>query len=108
MSINLSKGGSINLSKEDSSLTEVMVGLGWDVNSYDSGNGSKIEFDLDASAFCLGPDGKCAEDRDMVFYNKEYSVHPSGAVKHMGDNRTGDGDGDDESFKIIGRIGRYR
>jgi tellurium resistance protein TerD len=100
MSINLSKGGSINLSKEDSSLTEVMVGLGWDINGYDSGNGSKVNFDLDASAFCLGPDGKCTEDHDMVFYNKDFSTHPSGAVKHLGDNRTGDGDGDDEQIMV--------
>lgn len=100
MSINLSKGGSINLSKEDASLNEVLVGLGWDVNEYDSGNGQKVNFDLDATAFCVGADGKCTEDRDMVFYNAPFNEHPSGAVKYMGDNRTGDGDGDDEQILV--------
>lgn len=94
MSINLSKGGSINLSKEDPSLTQVIAGLGWDVNKYDTGT----DFDLDASAFCLDANDKCASEKDFVFYGA--TDHYSGAVKHMGDNRTGEGEGDDEQIMV--------
>ncbi len=94
MPINLSKGQKVSLSKEAPGMTHVMVGLGWDTNRYDGGN----DFDLDASVFLTGVSGKCESDKDFIFYgNKE---HPSGAVKHMGDNRTGDGEGDDEQIFV--------
>ena len=87
MPINLSKGQKISLSKEAPGLKKIMVGLGWDTNKYDGGQ----DFDLDASAFLAGANGKCTSDQDFVFYGN--LEHPSGSVKHMGDNRTGDGEG---------------
>ena len=94
MPINLSKGQKISLSKEAPGLKKIMVGLGWDTNKYDGGQ----DFDLDASAFLAGANGKCMSDQDFVFYGN--LEHPSGSVKHMGDNRTGDGEGDDEQIFI--------
>jgi tellurium resistance protein TerD len=93
MSINLQKGGNANLSKEVKGLSKIRVGLGWDVRKTD-GDG----FDLDASAFLLGSNGKCKDDKDFVFYNNLKSGCES--VKHTGDNRTGAGDGDDESLLV--------
>jgi tellurium resistance protein TerD len=71
-----------------------MVGLGWDTNKYDGGS----DFDLDTAAFLLDDSGKVKSDADFVFYNN--LNHASGSVTHMGDNLTGDGDGDDEQIKI--------
>jgi tellurium resistance protein TerD len=71
------------------------VGLGWDARSTDG-----QDFDLDASAFLLLASGKCRNDHDMVYYNEAYLKHPEGSVTHTGDNRTGQGDGDDESIKV--------
>ena len=72
----------------------MVVGLGWDVNKYDGGN----DFDLDTSVFLLTENGKVASDADFVFYNN--TTGGNGSVVHSGDNRTGDGDGDDESVII--------
>ncbi len=94
MPINLSKGQKVDLTKGNPGLKNIMVGLGWDVNSFDSG----ADFDLDVSAFLCGSNGKCPNDKDFIFYGN--LVHPSEAVKHMGDNLTGEGDGDDEQIQI--------
>lgn len=94
MSINLQKGQRIDLTKTNPGLTRVIVGLGWDINRYDGGH----DFDLDASAFLTDGNGKVIKDEDFIFYNN--LVHPSGCVEHTGDNRTGEGDGDDEQIKI--------
>lgn len=94
MSINLSKGQKINLTKDNPGLKKIMVGLGWDTNRYDGG----YDFDLDASAFMIGANGKVNNDLDFVFYNN--LEHPSGGIIHTGDNRTGEGDGDDEAIII--------
>ena len=94
MAINLSKGQKIDLTKGNPGLTKIMVGLGWDVNAFDSG----ADFDLDAAAFMTGANGKCPTEMEFVFYNN--LEHQSGSVKHMGDNLTGEGDGDDEQIKI--------
>ena len=94
MAINLSKGQKISLSKENPGLSKIMVGLGWDVNSFDSG----ADFDLDASAFLLDAGGKCRGPEDFVYFGN--LKHSSGAVKHMGDNLTGEGEGDDEQIEI--------
>lgn len=93
MAISLSKGGNVSLSKESPGLDEVMVGLGWDVRATDG-----QDFDLDASAFLLKGDGKVRSDGDFCFYNNK---DIGGAVVHQGDNRTGEGDGDDEQIKIV-------
>ena len=91
MAINLQKGQRVSL---DNSMKLALVGLGWDTNRYDGG----ADFDLDASAFLLGENGKLLRDEDFVFYNNMSAR--DGAVVHTGDNRTGDGDGDDEVIMI--------
>ena len=91
MAINLQKGQRVNL---DSTLKMALVGLGWDTNRYDGG----YDFDLDASAFLLGANGKCLRDEDFVFYNNLNGR--DGAVVHQGDNLTGEGEGDDEVIII--------
>ena len=93
MGVSLQKGGNVNLSKEAPGLAEVTVGLGWDVRATDG-----AEFDLDASAFLLKGDGKVRGDTDFIFYNNTKST--DGAVEHTGDNRTGAGEGDDESVNV--------
>jgi len=94
MPINLSKGQKVDLTKGNPRLKNIMVGLGWDVNAFDSG----ADFDLDAAAFMLGENGKCPTEKEFVFYGN--LEHGSGAVKHMGDNLTGEGDGVDEQIKV--------
>ena len=87
--INLEKGQRVNVD-----LPKFTIGLGWDTNSSSTGSA----FDLDASVFMLGENRKIINDDYFVFYNNLKS--PDGAVEHTGDNRTGEGDGDDESIKI--------
>ena len=94
MAISLSKGEKISLTKEAPGLNNILVGLGWDTNKYDGG----YDFDLDASVFLLGENKKVTSDSDLIFFNNK--KHSSGSVEHMGDNRTGEGDGDDEVVKI--------
>lgn len=94
MGINLTKGQRIDLTKTNPGLTKAIIGLGWDTNRYSGGH----DFDLDASAFLTDENGKAQQDLDFVFYNN--LVHPSGGVEHTGDNRTGEGDGDDEQIII--------
>ena len=94
MPINLSKGQKVDLTKGNPGLNNIMIGLGWDVNAFDSG----AAFDLDASAFMMGANGKCTTEKEFVFYGN--LTHPSESVKHMGDNLTGEGDGDDEQIQI--------
>ncbi|WP_027422262.1 TerD family protein [Lachnobacterium bovis] len=94
MPINLSKGQKIDLTKEKPSLHKIRVGLGWDVNEFDTGG----SFDLDASAFLAGSNGKCSQETDFIFYGN--LEHPSKAVVHTGDNRTGEGEGDDEVINV--------
>ena len=91
MAINLQKGQRVSL---DNSMKLALVGLGWDTNRYDGG----YDFDLDASVFLLGSNGKLLRDEDFVFYNNLNGR--DGAVVHTGDNLTGDGDGDDEVIMI--------
>lgn len=94
MAISLAKGQKVDLTKGNAGLKKLLVGLGWDTNKYDGGGA----FDLDAAAFLLGANGKVLSDSDFVFYNN--LKHSSGSVEHMGDNLTGDGDGDDEQIKV--------
>ena len=94
MPISLQKGQKVDLTKGNPTLKHVLVGLGWDVNRYDGG----FAFDLDASAFLLGANGQTPNTDAFIFYGN--LKHPSGAVEHMGDNRTGAGEGDDEQIKI--------
>jgi len=89
MAINLEKGQRQNIS-----APKFTVGLGWDSNSSSTGEA----FDLDASVFILGTNGKLISDSHLVFYNNLTS--PDEAVVHAGDNLTGAGDGDDEQVLI--------
>lgn len=93
MAISLSKGGNVSLTKSAPGLTNILIGLGWDARATDG-----AAFDLDASAFLLKADGKVASDADFIFFNQAASA--DGSVKHMGDNTTGAGDGDDEVIKV--------
>lgn len=94
MAIQLSKGQRIDLTKGNPALQNIVVGLGWDVKNFDGG----AAFDLDASAFLLNEQGKCRQELDFIFYNNLVST--DGSVEHTGDNRTGEGDGDDEQIKV--------
>ena len=94
MPISLQKGQKVDLTKGNPTLKHVLVGLGWDVNRYDGG----FAFDLDASAFLLGANGQTPNTDAFIFYGN--LKHPSGAVEHMGDNLTGEGDGDDEQIMV--------
>lgn len=92
-SLNLTKGEKLNLTKTAPGLTEVMVGLGWDVNA-----GTGADFDLDAQVVLLGENGKARSQADLIFFNNLRSS--CGSVVHQGDNRTGAGDGDDEKIVV--------
>ncbi|MDM8215112.1 TerD family protein [Desulfovibrio piger] len=93
MSVSLSKGGNVSLSKEEPGIESITVGLGWDARSTDGS-----DFDLDASCFMLNASGKVRSDSDFIFYNNLKSN--CGSVVHTGDNRTGEGDGDDEAINV--------
>ncbi|GAB6087419.1 TerD family protein [Alkaliphilus crotonatoxidans] len=94
MAISLSKGQKVDLTKGNPGLSKIIVGLGWDVNKYDG----SAAFDLDAAAFILGDSGKVLSDADFIFYNN--LTHSSGAIQHLGDNLTGEGEGDDEQIRL--------
>ena len=93
MAVSLKKGGNVSLTKEAPGVEKLMVGLGWDVRVT-----SGEDFDLDASCFMLTAAGKVRDSNDFVFYNHLES--PDRAVVHTGDNRTGEGDGDDEVIQV--------
>ncbi len=93
MAVSLQKGGNVSLSKEAPGLTAVTVGLGWDTRATDG-----ADFDLDASVFMLGENGKVLSDDSFIFYNNKKSA--CGNVEHLGDNRSGAGDGDDEQVNV--------
>lgn len=93
MAISLSKGGNVNLSKTAPTMNLVELGLGWNPRATDG-----KAFDLDAVAFLVGADGKVTQGSDFIFYNNKTSA--CGAVNHNGDNRTGEGEGDDESLSV--------
>ena len=93
MAISLNKGGNLSLSKTDPTLVRILIGLGWDERATDGAS-----FDVDASAFLLTASGKVRGDHDFIFYNQLKSQ--DGSVEHTGDNRSGQGDGDDESLVV--------
>lgn len=95
MAVSLVKRGTkVNLSKENPSLKRISVALGWDANRFDTGGNN----DLDVSVFPLQSNGKVFEDRDLIFFNN--LVHYSGAIKHSGDERTGEKEKDDEVVTV--------
>lgn len=93
MAISLTKGGNVNLSKEAPGIQQTTIGLGWNPRATDG-----QAFDLDAIAFLVGENGKVRADNDFIFFNNLKSS--DGSVVHQGDNRTGEGDGDDEKLTV--------
>src|SRR3954447_4789527 len=93
MSVSLSKGGNVSLTKQAPNLRVAMIGLGWDERST-----TGVAFDLDASALLLNASGRIISDSYFVFFNNLES--PEGSVSHTGDNLDGSGDGDDESILV--------
>lgn len=93
MPVSLSKGGNISLTKAAPGLTAVSVGLGWDTRTT-----TGTDFDLDASAIGLGADRKAPSQDFFVFFNHLRTA--DGSIEHMGDNRTGEGAGDDEVINV--------
>ncbi len=93
MGVSLAKGGNVSLSKEAPGLTNILVGLGWDVRTT-----TGTDYDLDASAILVGENGKVLSDLHFVFFNNLTST--DGTVEHTGDNLTGEGEGDDEALKV--------
>ncbi|BAQ62837.1 tellurium resistance protein TerD [Geminocystis sp. NIES-3708] len=94
MTISLQKGQRVSLDKVAPGLTAAFIGLGWDTNVTDTGG----DFDLDASVFLLNSNEKLISDNHFIFYNNLTSPDPQKSVKHMGDNLTGEGEGDDEGI----------
>lgn len=82
-------GDEVNITLKDPTINEILVGVGWDLKKFDS-----KKLDLDVSIFILDKDDKTRVDEDFIFYNNMTGA--DGSVKHMGDSRTGAGEGDDE------------
>lgn len=93
MAVSLVKGGNVSLTKEAPTMNVAMAGLGWDARVTDG-----QDFDLDVSVFMVGENGKVLNDSGFIFFNNKLSS--CGSVEHQGDNRTGEGDGDDEQVKV--------
>lgn len=93
MAVTLQKGGNVSLTKEAPGIQKLKIGLGWDPRVTDGAG-----FDLDASVFICGEDGKVVSDKHFIFYGELKS--PDGSVEHTGDNLTGDGEGDDEVVNV--------
>ncbi|WP_067568486.1 TerD family protein [Nocardia acidivorans] len=93
MGVSLTKGGNVSLTKQAPNLTAVAVGLGWDLRTT-----TGTDFDLDASAIALGPEKKVVSNGHFVFFNNLKS--PEGTIEHTGDNKTGEGEGDDEVINV--------
>ncbi len=96
MAVSLQKGQRVSLDKVAPGLMAGFIGLGWDVKATDTG----YDFDLDASAFLLGANEKLISDDHFVFYNNSTSPDSDKSVQYMGDNRTGEGEGDDEVIVV--------
>jgi tellurium resistance protein TerD len=93
MAINLQKGQNVSLNSESPGINRLHAGLGWDTQSF-----AGAAFDLDVMVFLTNGSDKVISDDHFVFYNNLKS--PDGSVEHTGDNRTGDGDGDDEVINV--------
>ncbi len=99
MSVKLQKGQKVSLSKEHAGLSKIVVGLGWDEVERKRGFFARKPQDIDCDAFALLlQNGKLADKNDIVYFGN--LTHYTNSVKHMGDNLTGAGDGDDEQIVI--------
>jgi stress response protein SCP2 len=114
MAIRLQKGQAIDLRKNSHDLSQVTIGLGWDMAApTPSGGlfgklfgGAAAEVDLDATAFLLDDQDKLRErgnqnlvGGDVIFFN--HRRHRTGNIWLTGDNRTGAGEGDDEQIVVL-------
>ncbi|MDU1910276.1 TerD family protein [Fusobacterium sp.] len=102
MSISLQKGQKISLTKDNSSLDKIILGLGWDQASEEKSGffsmlGKKANIDCDATAMLL-QNGKMIDKKDIVYFGN--LKHYTNSVRHTGDNLTGEGDGDDEQIIV--------
>jgi tellurium resistance protein TerD len=108
LTISLVKGQKVDLTKGTAGLSKVVVGLGWDPAVVEKKGffGSKktaVEIDCDASVILLDENGKLTKEKNVVFFANLQS--PDGSVVHSGDNRTGEGDGDDEQISVnLGQV----
>ncbi|MCC3291810.1 MULTISPECIES: TerD family protein [Arthrobacter] len=91
--LTLTKGNNLSLTKTDPGLQKAVVGLGWDPRTT-----TGEPFDLDASALMIAANGKVRSSDDFIFYNQPAAK--DGSVTHLGDNRSGAGEGDDEQILI--------
>ena len=106
MTISLIKGQKIDLKKGDKKLSNITVGLGWDPVTQQSkgrlsslfGGGNNQNFDCDASIIMLNAEGKLDNKKNVIYFGNLKSEDKS--IQHLGDNLTGDGDGDDEQIKV--------
>ena len=96
MAVSLTKGQRVSLEKVAPGLTEIFIGLGWDIKATDTG----YDFDLDSSVFLLNSNEKLISDNHLMLYNNLTSPDTDKSVQHMGDNLTGVGEGDDEVIKV--------
>lgn len=99
VTINLTKkvaaGQKISLTKENPGLSKIVIGMGWNPRRTDG-----KAFDLDAAAFLVTADGKIRTAQDMVSYVEGFGTHASGSVIYGGDNKDGQGEGDDETLTV--------
>lgn len=116
MAVSLNKGQGVSLKKTENNLSQVTIGLGWDIQEQKKGflsgllGGNAAEYDLDVIAFLcdandkvtnLGRDAQgnaTLKNSDVIFFNNQ--KHSSGHIWLTGDNRTGAGDGDDEQIIV--------
>ena len=98
MSVKLQKGQKVSLTKDNSGLNNIFIGCGWDeAKKGFFGFGKGQDIDVDASVIVLR-NGKFVKKSDLVYYGN--LNHSSGAINHMGDNLTGEGEGDDEVIQV--------
>ena len=83
MPINLSKGQKVDLTKGNPGLKKIMVGLGWDVNAFDSG----ADFDLDAAAFMTGDNGRCPTEKVCLLWESGTSQRSAETYGRQPDRR---------------------
>lgn len=104
MGVNLQKGQKISLTKDNAGLSKVMVGLGWDPVQEKKGllgglfGGGGADIDCDATVFMLDDNDRMNHKKNIVYYG--HLMSDCGSIKHMGDNLTGEGEGDDEQIMV--------
>lgn len=95
MSLNLQKGSSLKLTKDDgkTALNRIRVELSWNPNE----SSSQHAFDLDVvAALCKNESLQAVSNEDVAFFNNKNTP----VIQVSPDNRTGAGDGVDEFLDI--------